>query len=572
MDGIKKEISAAIERTLEGKVKQSEIASLIENPPSPKMGDLAFPCFKLAAILKTQPNAIAKELSQKVALPKGVESIQAAGPYLNFFLEKHGIARKAIEAVLKQREKFGRSSFGNGQRAMVEYSAPNSNKPLHLGHLRNNSCGVAISRILEANSFKVVKANLVNDRGIHICKSMLAYKLFGNGKSPKNAGKKPDHFVGEYYVLYNKKVGENQGLEEQAYQLLQKWEKKDKQTIALWKKMRSWAVQGFKETYRDFGSSFDVWFFESQFYDKAQPIIELGKKKGIFKANDEGALVALLEPHGMPNKTVLRADGTSIYITNDLALTEHKFEKFKLNESLWVVGSEQDLYFRQLFKIFGILGFKWAKNCRHLSHGMVYLPSGKLKSREGKVIDADEIIAEMKGLAAEEIKKRDKKINAKELGKRSRAIALAAIKFHMLKIAAQKDLLFNPAESISFEGETGPYIQYTCARARSILRKAKGGKPKSFDRLSSKEEQRLLKLLASYPKAVKKALMQLSPHIICQCLIETAEAFNTFYHLHPVIKAKSDELRNERLALVQATVQVLKNGLQLLDIEAIEKM
>ncbi len=283
--------------------------------------------------------------------------------------------------------------------------------------------------------------------------------------------------------------------------------------------------------------------------------------------------MAELESHGLPNKTVLRADGTSIYITNDLALTKHKFEKFKLKKAFWVVGNEQDLYFRQLFKIFEILGFKWAKECKHLSHGMVFLPSGKLKSREGKVVDADEIINEMEQLAAEEIRKREEELSEKEVAKRSRAIGLAAIKFHLLKVAVQKDLLFNPEESISFEGETGPYIQYTHARAKSILRKAKKyKKPASFEKLSSPEEQALAKLLTAYPAAVSKALEQLSPHVVCQFLIETAEAFNSFYHKQPVLKAEDKETMAQRLALVEATAHVLKNGLEMLDIEAIEKM
>jgi len=255
-----------------------------------------------------------------------------------------------------------------------------------------------------------------------------------------------------------------------------------------------------------------------------------------------------------------------------LALTKHKFEKFKLNEGLWVVGSEQDLYFKQLFRIFLLLGFKWAKNCRHLSHGMVFLPSGKLKSREGRVVDADDIIKKMEGLAAKEIKKRKEKLSQKELAKRARAIALSAIKFHMLKVAVQKDLLFNPKESISFEGETGPYIQYTFARAKSILRKAgKYSKPKDFSGLASQEEQNLAKVVASFPASVEKSLTQLSPHSLCQALIETAEAFNTFYHKLPVIKAEKS-LKEQRLALVEATAHVLKNGLRILDIEAIERM
>ena len=567
------EISKALEKTLGGRMKVMEIVPTLEIPPSPKMGDFAFPCFKLSPMLKKGPVAIAQELASKIKLPKTVKSVEAKGPYLNFFLAKQDIAQKAIEAALKQGQKYGLSNLGKGKRAMVEYSSPNSNKPLHLGHLRNNSIGMAVAGILEATGHKVVKANLVNDRGIHICKSMLAYQLFGKGKTPASENKKPDHFVGDYYVLFNKKVKESPDLEKQAYEMLQKWEKKEKQTIELWKKMTKWALAGFKETYKEFGSKFDAWFFESELYNKANPILEKGKKKGIFANNDGGALVAQLEKEGLPNKTVLRADGTSIYITNDLALTKAKFEKHKLDKNYWVVGSEQDLYFRQLFKIFELLGFKWANQCKHLSHGMVYLPSGKLKSREGKVIDADDIIAEMEALAAKEIKKRDEKISKKEAKKRARAIALSAIKFHMLKVGVQKDLLFNPKESISFEGETGPYIQYTFARAKSILEKAgKAKKPKVFTGLSSSEEQKLAKLISSFPQVVEKAFQQLSPHVICQCLIELAESFNSFYHKHAVAKAESPELRNQRIALVQAAAQVLKNGLEILDIEAIERM
>lgn len=571
MASFRKEIALAVEKAIVGRAKQAEIVSLLEVPPSPEMGDFAFPCFKLAGQMRKKPNEIASQLASKIELPKGIERVEAKGPYLNFFVAKQSIASQAIDAVLKQGKKYGHSSVGKDKKVMVEYSAPNANKPLHLGHLRNNSIGMAVANLFEANGFKVVKANLVNDRGIHICKSMLAYKLFGENKKPGK--QKPDHFVGNFYVMYNKKVGEQPSLEKQAYDLLQLWEKKDKATIALWKKMTDWVVKGFKETYKQFGSEFDTWFFESELYDKAGPILDPGKKEKVFKEDDEGALVAQLEAAGLPNKTVLRSDKTTIYITNDLALTKKKFEKFKLDKGLWIVGSEQDLYFRQLFKIFELLGFKWAKDCVHLSHGMVYLPSGKLKSREGRVIDADDIIGEMTELAAKEIRKRDEDIAQKELDKRSRAIALAAIKFHMLKIAVQKDLLFNPAESISFEGETGPYIQYSFARAKSILRKAKNFKrPESFDLLFSREEQLLAKLLLKFPKEVEKSLKQLSPHVVCQFLIELAESFNSFYHKHRVIQAESKELRNQRLALVEATAQVLKNGLHLLDIEAIEKM
>ena len=580
MADFKELIAATLEQALEGRmgnnsnISRAEIAALLEIPPSPKMGDYAFPCFRLAAEFKKSPGEIAVELAKKIILPDGIAGMNPDGPYLNFFAAKGLVAQDTINRILREGQGYGKSETGKGQKVLVEYSAPNSNKPLHLGHLRNNSAGMAVSNILGASGFRVIRANLVNDRGIHICKSMLAYKLFGNNATPESAKKKPDHFVGDYYVMYNQKSEEQPELEKQAYDLLQLWEKGDKETRNLWKKMTEWAVQGFRETYREFGSVFEEWFFESQFYDKAKPIIELGEKTGLFQKNEEGSIVALLEGHGLPDKIVLRADGTSIYITNDLALTKHKFEKFRLNRCFWIVGNEQDLYFRQLFKIFQLLGFEWAKKCIHLSHGMVTLPSGRLKSREGTIVDADEIIAEMEKLAAEEIKKRDPEINPKELALRSRAIGLAAIKFHMLKVAIQKDLLFNPKESISFEGETGPYVQYAHARARSIL--AKAGKIKikrfGFERLIGPEEQKLLKLLADYPDTVKKSLGQLSPHVICQFLIETAEAFNSFYHKHKVLQAGSEEIMIERVALVQATAQVLKNGLSLLDIEAIEKM
>ncbi|MCX6799342.1 MAG: arginine--tRNA ligase, partial [Candidatus Diapherotrites archaeon] len=380
MPELKEETAKAIAAALEGKMQQAEIIALIEKPPHADMGDFAFPCFKLAGALRKNPQQIASEIAAKIRLPAGIENAVPAGPYLNFFVRQESLAKKVIPAVLKGKEAYGHSKGGKAKKVMVEYSAPNTNKPLHIGHLRNDSIGMAISSLLDAAGNKVIRANLVNDRGIHICKSMLAFTLFGKGDSPQKSKMKPDHFVGKYYVLYNKKASEQPLLEKQAYELLQKWEKGDKKTLALWKKMNNWVLQGFKETYSSFGSKFEQWFFESKFYDKAGPLIEEGKKKGIFAPNAEGAHVAKLEEHGLPNKIVLRPDGTSIYITNDLALTKHKFERFKLDEALWVVGSEQNLYLQQLFKIFELLGFEWAPRCRHLSYGMVFLPEGKLKS------------------------------------------------------------------------------------------------------------------------------------------------------------------------------------------------
>ncbi|MDD5163432.1 MAG: arginine--tRNA ligase [Candidatus ainarchaeum sp.] len=568
----KKSLVSALSAALEKKVSDEQLSSFIESPKDSKIGAFALPCFKLAPVLKKAPAEIALELQKKFVLPKGIEKAVASGPYLNFFLKKENLAVQVLKQVFQQKEKFGCSKISR-KRIMVEYSAPNTNKPLHLGHLRNDSIGMAVSNCLMAVGNTVIKANLYNDRGIHICKSMVAYKKFGKGSSPAKEKIKGDHFVGKFYVLFSKEAGQNPALEEEAQELLKKWESKDKETIALWKKMNSWILNGFRQTYKEFGSKFDIEFFESVFFDKAKPIIEAGIKKGVFEKNSEGALVALLEPE-LPNKVVLRSDGTSIYATNDLALTKHKFEKFKLDEAIWIVGNEQNLYLQQLFKIFEKLGFSWAKKCRHLSFGMVFLPEGRMKSREGKVVDADDLINEMAFLAAAEIKKRHKGLSEKEVAKRSKKIALSAIKFFLLKIDSAKDMNFDPEKSIAFEGETGPYVQYTYARAKSILRKSKktGFAKANFGLLKEQSESELVSLLADFPGVVQKTASHLSPHVLCQYLIGLSEKFNSFYHAVPVLQAENKKIAEARLALVAATAQTLKNGLALLNIETLEEM
>ena len=575
MPDFKEQLALALAKALDGKLSESEILGMLEVPPSADLGDFAFPCFKLSPLLKKGPQQIAVELQAKIVLPQSFLQAKSIGPYLNFFLKKQALAETVIVRVLKENKKFGFSKAGKARKVMVEYSSPNTNKPLHIGHLRNDSIGMAVSNILEANGCKVLRANLVNDRGIHICQSMLAYQKFGKGKSPKQAKKKSDHFVGDYYVLFAQNAKENPAFEEDAKALLKKWEAKDKPTIALWKKMNAWVLSGFRETYKRFGSRFDKLFFESQFYDKAKPLIEDGLQKGVFRKEFDGAIVADLEAYKLSKKIVLRADGTSIYVTNDLVLTKHKFEKFGLDEAVWVVASEQNFYFMQLFKIFELLGFSWAKKCRHLSYGMVFLPEGKMKSREGKVVDADDLIAEVVGLAKAEILKRGPNTAKKALEKRSLAIALAAIKFFLLRVSIQQDITFNPAESVSFDGETGPYVQYTHARAKSILAKAKGRpsvKGADFSLLESDSEKKVLSLLNGYPALVENSLQSLSPHAVCQYLLELSAAFNSFYHSEQVLKAESKGLVNARLLLVQATATVIANGLRLLNIEPIDKM
>ena len=569
MDSFKKSIAASIAKAIQVKLAENEIMQAIERPPKPELGDYAFPSFRLAKMLKKNPNEIAAEIAAKIKLPKEVSEIKTAGPYVNFFLSKSVLTEQTISSILKQKEKYGSSLTKKAEKIMVEYSSPNTNKPLHIGHLRNDSIGMSIVKVLEVSGAKVIKANLFSDRGIHICQSMLAYKKWGNEEKPGKL--KPDHLVGKYYVLFNQKLKEEPSLKEELSGMLRKWETNDKTTKKLWNKMNGWAMKGFKETYKNFGSEFDAVFFESDFYHKAKPLVELGLKKRVFFRDESGAVIASLKERGLENKTILRADGTSIYITNDLPLTKHKFEHFKLDKALWVVASEQDNYFRQLFLVLKLLGFKWAENCHHLSYGLVKLEGGTLKSREGKVVDADELIESVTELALKELGKRYPELSAKERNERAKKICLAAIKFYMLKNDLNKEIMFEMNRAVSFEGDSGPYVQYTYARAKSILRKLKRKGKIDFSALQEKEEIELLNILRDFPAVVETTAASLSPHSICQYLLSLGAAFNTFYHQHQVIKADS-KTSNARLALVEATSIVLKNGLRLLNIDALERM
>ncbi len=567
---LKENISAELVKAIALKeFSEKKVFELIEVPPSKAFGDYSFPCFKLAKEFKKNPNEIALDLQKKLNSKKNllIEKTETKGPYLNIFLDYSFLAGKLVPEILKKKKSFGKTSEGKGKKVMVEYSSPNTNKPLHIGHLRNDSLGMSLSNIFEANGFKTVKAILINDRGVHISKSMLAYEKFGKGKKPD---KKSDHFVGDYYVLFNQKAKENPEMEKEALNLLAKWEKRDKKTLGLWKKMNKWAVKGLFETYKKFGSKFDVIYKESDFFGKAKKIIDLGLKKNVFREDEQKNLVVDLEEFDLGKKVVLRADGTSIYLTNDLLLSIEKFKKFNPEKSIYVVGSEQNHYFKQLFKTLELLGFNWVDKCLHYSYGMVYLPEGKMKSREGKVVDADDLIEEIISLAEKELKKRNSSLSEKELKTRAEAIGLGAIKFFLLKTDAVKDIHFNPKESISFEGETSAFIQYSFARCKSILRKSKKPAKFSFEKLEE-EEKNLISTLSLFPEKVSVSFKLLAPHILCHYLLELTSAFNLFYQKCNVLNAE-EEKKNSRLALVQAVSIALENGLNLLGIKALEEM
>lgn len=550
----------------ETKLGKELVESLLEVPPDSKLGDFAFPTFSLAKKFKKSPNEIAQELAKKFEVNKNIKKVEVKGPYLNFFINKKELAKLTLSRILKEKECYGSQKAKDT--IMVEFCSPNTNKPLHLGHLRNIFIGQSISKVFEFLGYSVKRTCLVNDRGIHISKSMLAYKKFGKASQPD---KKTDKFVGDFYVKYNKELQKDPGLEQEAQELLQKWEQGDKETLKLWKTMNKWVHDGFDETYRELNVKFDKFYYESKIYKAGKDIVMQGLKKGIFSKED-GAIIAELEKHSLPKKVLIRGDGTSLYITQDIFLAKKKFEDYPINKSIYVVGNEQNLHFRQLFKILELLGYKWAKDCYHLNYGMVFLPQGRMKSREGTIVDADDMIAEVRRLALKEIKKRHK-LPEKELETRAKVIGDAALRFFILKIDPYKDMVYDPEESISFEGETGPYVQYTHARISSIIRKHNGkidSKP-DFALLGEEVEHNLVRKLSRFSQIVEETACHYKPSLLCRYLIELSQLFNEFYHKQPVLKAE-ESLKQARLTLLMATRQVIENGLNLLEIQAPEQM
>ena len=553
-------------------VTKEEIEILLEAPPNQEMGDFALPCFLFAKRMKMPPDEVALIVRQNIGThSKEFEDIQTAGPYVNFFVDRKTLALRLIFDIKKQKGKYG--GLDRKQKVkpktMVEFPSPNTNKPLHLGHLRNMSIGESVSRILEFNGEKVYRANLNNDRGIHICKSMTGYEKLSKkmkNKTPQSAKVKSDHFVGDFYVKFNKKAAENPDWEVAAHRMLRNWESGDKKTMELWKKMNKWALDGFQKTYKRFGIKHDVTYFESDFYKEGKEMVMEGVKKGIFQKRKDGAIVADLKKEKLDEKVLLRIDGTSVYITQDLHLAKLKFDKYKLNKSIYVVGNEQNYHFKVLFSLLKKLGFK--EEMYHLSYGMVELPEGKMKSREGTVVDADNILDEVQNLAKKELKKR-LKLSETELERRSLTISLAAIRYLLLKVDTKKNMLFDPKESISFEGDTGPYILYTYARASSILRKLKKEMEVEYWEGLDKKEIELVKKLSEFKQLSEKAYTELNPTIIANYAYQLAQTFNEFYHECPVIGSNKEHFR---VSLVEVFRQVLKNALNLIGIDTLEEM
>ena len=569
-------------------------------------GNLTLVVFPFLKISKKKPEDTAQEIGQYLADNcEAVAAFNVVKGFLNLVIAQEAWLK--LLAAIDSDEKFGeKKTDDTSPLVMIEYSSPNTNKPLHLGHVRNNLLGWSLAQIMEANGNRVVKTNIVNDRGIHICKSMLAWLKYVNGETPETSGKKGDHLIGDYYVAFDKhyreevkqltaeyvsngmgeeeaekKAKEEAPLIKEAHEMLVKWEQNDPEVRALWEKMNSWVYAGFDETYKALGVAFDKIYYESQTYLKGKAKVEEGLAKGLFERHADNSVWADLTAEGLDQKLLLRSDGTSVYMTQDIGTAEMRFKDFPIDKMIYVVGNEQNYHFQVLSILLDRLGFKWGKELVHFSYGMVELPNGKMKSREGTVVDADDLIATMIADAkqtSEELGKFDD-MTEEERNEIARVVGLGALKYFILKVDARKNMLFNPEESIDFNGNTGPFIQYTYARIRSIMRKAGEtatgssliSKELSNDLLSQKEID-LIQKLNAYGAAVEQAGKDYSPSGIANYCYELTKEFNQFYHDFSILKEEDNDKRTLRLVLAQNVAKVIKNGMALLGIEVPERM
>lgn len=554
-------------------------------------GQITIVVFPVVRFSKKSPEVTAAELG--AYLVENIEEVTAFNVIKGFL--NLSIADSYWLSLFNQEllsPEFG-SIAPNGKKVMVEYSSPNTNKPLHLGHVRNNLLGYSVAELLKASGHEVIKVNLVNDRGIHICKSMLAWQKWGNGETPESSGLKGDHLVGKYYVIFDKEykkeiealkaagqteeeAKKNAPLILEAQKMLQDWEAGDEAVISLWKTMNSWVYAGFEVSYKNLGVDFDKYYYESNTYLLGKGTVEEGLEKGVFFKKPDGSVWIDLTADGLDQKLVLRADGTSVYITQDLGTAQMKHDDFGMDESIYVVGNEQDYHFKVLFLILEKLGKSWAKGLHHLSYGMVDLPSGKMKSREGTVVDADDLVAEMIETAKQKTEALGKVNDFSEEEKSAlyNNIGLGALKYFLLKVEPKKRLLFDPSESIDFQGNTGPFIQYTHARIKSLLNKAgyEAGKAAAEVAITATEREMIM-LLAKYPAEIVAAAKVFSPASLANYLYEVAKMFNKFYHeVPPIVKEEDEALKHHRLSISAVTANILKAGMKILGITVPERM
>ena len=602
---IEQKLTEAVITAIKDLYGQEVPASMVQLGTTKKEfeGHLTLVVFPLLRTSRKGPEATAQEIGEYLVtnLPDVVARFNVIKGFLNMVIAD--ACWVSLLNDIQQEERYGlKPVTDESPLVMIEYSSPNTNKPLHLGHVRNNLLGWALAQVMEANGNRVVKTNIVNDRGIHICKSMLAWLKWGNGATPESTGKKGDHLIGDYYVAFDKHYRAEcqelkdkfmaEGLDEEAAKeraekesplmqearaMLVKWEQNDPEVRALWMKMNDWVYAGFDETYKALGVGFDKIYYESQTYLEGKEKVMEGLEKGFFYRRDDGSVWADLTKEGLDEKLLLRADGTSVYMTQDIGTAKLRFQDYPIDKMIYVVGNEQNYHFQVLSILLDKLGFKWGKDLVHFSYGMVELPNGKMKSREGTVVDADELIEKMisdaREMSKDKVNKLDN-ITEEEAQDIARIVGMGALKYFILKVDARKNMLFNPEESIDFNGNTGPFIQYTYARIRSILRKAEkdNGQWTMNNCQLSPKEIALIQQLAAFGTAVAQAGSDYNVSVIANYCYDLAKEFNGFYHDFPILKEEDEQKRAVRLALCEAVAKVIKTGMGLLGIEVPERM
>ena len=609
----KEEWKSLVQNTLQRMYEESGHEGMLspvvlQVPPKPEMGDLAFPLFAYAKAFSKAPNVLAQELSARVNALDGDFGANkpdgeafALGPYMNVRVNMDSVVSQMYGKIKSSGASYGHSNLLEDRKVMIEFSCPNTNKPLHLGHVRNDCIGQSMSQILKACGADVMKVNLINNRGVHICKSMLAYQKFGNGETPESSGIKGDHLVGNYYVRFaqweahelEKDTAANiaKGMSEEeakalakkengpdmeAQAMLRKWEQGDPQVMDLWKLMNGWTLAGVAQTYERTGISFDKYYYESDTYKLGKDKVLEGLERGIFQKADDGSVYIDNSDIGLDRKILLRRDGTSIYITQDIGTAINRHEDWPFDSLIYVVASEQNYHFKVLFHVLDKLGYAWAKDLHHLSYGMVFLPEGKMKSREGTVVDADNLIDDLTKMAKDQILEKGREGDLDDVDGTAHKIALGALNYYILQFNPNKDFVFNPKESLSFNGNTGPYLQYMGARISSMLRKYDEAAyhDVAFNPavLSLEDEREMLKMLASFPEVVGKACTQYDPSIVCAFLYDLSKKFSHWYHDNQILKADTPELVKARVSLCEMVLQVMKNAFDLVGIPFLEKM
>ncbi len=590
---IKENVAAAIKSLYDQAVEPSQVQ--VQLTRSEFTGDHTVMVFPFLKMSKKSPEVTGGEIGEYlIANMKVISSYNVVKGFLNLVIDNGYWIDRLNEAIPNEQYGFV-APTDQSELVMIEYSSPNTNKPLHLGHIRNNLLGFSLAEVMKANGYKVVKTNIVNDRGVHICKSMVAWQRFGNGETPETNGKKGDHLVGEYYVKFDQQYkseiaellekgrSEEQAKEEApsivaTREMLLKWEANDPEVRNLWKMMNSWVYAGFDETYKTLGVDFDKIYYESDTYTIGRDEVLRGVKEGIFQQESDSSVWANLEKEGLDKKILLRSDGTSVYITQDIGTAQLRYRDYPIDHMIYVVGNEQIYHFQVLSLLLDKLGYKWGKDLYHFSYGMVELPNGRMKSREGTVVDADDLVAGMVDVAKAVSMELGKLDGYSEAEKENiyHIVALGALKYFILKVDPKKTMTFNPEESIDFNGNTGPFIQYTYARIRSILRKADetGVSVPQFAQVGTlnEKERSLLKIISLFPDVVKEAGTAHSPAVVANYVYDLVKEFNSFYHDHSILNEPDNAIRDFRLVVAQTVAKIIKNGFSLLGIRVPERM